>query len=120
MTAATLDLDIECGADFSQALILKDDTDTPLNLTGYSFASMIKISAADESALTSFTCTVDPNPLLGTVTLSLTNAQTIALFAPGNNPTETTNLVYDLVQTVASVKSRIIQGNITLIPGVTL
>jgi hypothetical protein len=120
MTAATLNLSVECGADYAQKITLKDDTGVAINITGYTFASMIKISAADDSPLLSFTCTPDANPALGTFTLSLTNAQTASLFAPGDGPSETMSLVYDIVQTVGSIKSRIIQGTITVYPGVTL
>lgn len=120
MTAATLDLSIECGADYAQTIILKDNLDAPIDITGYSFASMIKASAADASALLSFTVTPAVDLTTGEFTISLTNAQTASLFAPGDGPSETMSLVYDIVQTVGIVKSRIIQGAITVVPGVTL
>lgn len=120
MTAATLNLEIECGADFAQTITLKDSEDAPIDITTYSFTSMVKVSAADSDALVSFTVTKAVDQTTGTFTLSLTNAQTAALFAPGDVSSETMTLVYDVVQTVGIVKSRIIQGSITVYPGVTL
>lgn len=120
MTAATLNLEIECGADFAQTVTLKDSSDVAIDITTYSFSSMIKSSAADPDALISFTVTKAVDPLTGTFTLSLTNAQTASLFAPGDFSSETMTLVYDVVQTVGIVKTRIIQGSIAVYPGVTL
>lgn len=119
MTAATLDLTIERNTDFSQSLILQDSEGSPLNLTGYTFTSMIKRAATDTNALISFTCTV-PTPANGTIILSLTNAQTSALVTTGVDYTAPTNLVYDVVQNVSGVKTRIVQGSISLIPAVTI
>lgn len=120
MTAATLNLEIECGADFAQTITLKDSDNIPINIATYTFTSMVKFSAADPDALVSFTITKAGDTSTGIFTLSLTNAQTTALFAPGDISSETMTLVYDVVQLVGSVKTRIIQGVITVYPGVTL
>lgn len=120
MTAATLNLEIECGADFAQTITLKDNNNVAINITGYTFASMLKYSANDAAPILSFTITPAANLTTGTFTMSLTDEQTAALFAPGDVPSETLTLVYDVVQTASGVKSRILQGNVTVYPGVTL
>lgn len=107
--AAVHNLYIDQGADFSADIGIFDGFNTAWNLSGYTGAAKIKKSYYSS---TSTPFTVSVNNAAGTVTLALTAANTSTL-AEGR-------YLYDVVITSAGgSKTRVIEGLVTINPGVT-
>ena len=108
--AAFSELNLEQYANFSTTVNVEDSSGTAINLFGYSAASQIRKSYYSTTA-TNFTVTVT-GVANGEVTISMTAANT-ANMSPGR-------YLYDLVITSpASVKTRVIEGIVVVLPGVT-
>ena len=108
--AAFSELNLEQYANFSTTVNVEDSTGTAINLFGYSAASQIRKSYYSTTA-TNFTATVT-GIANGEITISMTAANTANL-TPGR-------YVYDLVITSpASVKTRVVEGIVVVLPGVT-
>ena len=103
---------VNAGSDFSQSFTLEaTDTNSVLNLTGYTAAAQMRKWAGSSSA-TSFTTTIIAPASAGRVSIGLTSGQTSSL-KPGR-------YVYDLVITdSANVKYRVIEGMVLVREGVT-
>ena len=78
MAAGQLNILIEQGSTFTRTLTIEQTAGVPLNLTGYTFAGKLKRNFADANAAATFGLTV-ANVAAGTVTWTLTSAQTDAL-----------------------------------------
>jgi len=120
MPAANYNLTIEQGATFSLPLqFLQSDGVTPVNLTGYTFAAKLRLSASDPNVLATFTTTV--TPLTGSVVLSLTATETAGLTVEpsGTAVRKITTAAWDLEMTVGSTKYRVMQGIAKISPEVT-
>ena len=105
------DLSIDQGTDFS-AEVLVDDTDgTTANLTGYSVAGQIRKSYSSTTKV-DFTCSVS-DAAAGKILIQLSNSTTNAMKAG--------RYVYDveITKTSSGIKTRVIEGQITVTPGVT-
>lgn len=116
MPAAIYDIPaIEQGADFFFDLTYKDDTGTPIDLTGYSARMQIREEVSSNIALVSISSATGEIVLGGI-------AGTIAVHIPAS---VTTGLSfntgkYDLeLEDSAGVVTRLIQGSVTLSPEVT-
>ena len=106
--AAVHNLYIDQGADFSVEIGIYDDFNSPWNLSGYTGEAKLKKSYYSSSSH-NFTVSVGTN---GSVTLSMTAAATAAI--------EQGRYLYDVVITsTAGTKTRVIEGLITINPGVT-
>lgn len=107
--AAVHNLYIDQGADFSAEIGIYDDSNLPWNLTGYTGSAKIKKSYYSSTSV-NFNVTVNAN---GTVSLSLPSSTTITL--------EQGRYLYDVViASNAGVKTRVIEGIVTINPGVTI
>ena len=105
------DLSVDQGTDFS-AEVLVDDTDgTTANLTGYSVAGQIRKTYSSTTAV-ALTCTVQ-DAAAGKLTIALSNSTTNAMKAG--------RYVYDveITKTSSGIKTRVIEGQLTVRPGVT-
>lgn len=108
--AGFVELTLEQGANFTTVLDLKDSGGGILNLTGYSAASQMRKSYYSNTA-TSFAVTVT-DALAGQITMTMNSANTSNV-TPGR-------YVYDVLITSGSgVKTRIIEGIVTVLPSVT-
>lgn len=106
--AAVHNLYIDQGADFSADIGIFDDFNTAWNLSGYTGEAKIKKSYYSSTS-TSFTVSVNA---AGTVTLTLTATNTSTL--------DEGRYLYDVVITSAGgSKTRVIEGLVTINPGVT-
>ena len=106
--AAVHNLYIDQGADFSADIGIFDDFNSSWDLTGYLGAAKIKKSY-NSSTSTPFTVSVNA---AGTITLALSAVNTSTL-AEGR-------YLYDVVITsAAGLKTRVIEGLVTINPGVT-
>jgi hypothetical protein len=108
--AATVNLVIEQGTDFSHTVSLQNSDGTVFVLTGYSAKMQIRPnlgSATLHLELSTANGRIVPNALAGQLTLSLSNAVTSALTFR--------SAVYDLeITSGAGVVTRVMQGNVTL------
>jgi hypothetical protein len=101
---------VEQYATFSTTVNVEDSQGNAINLSGYSAASQIRKSYYSTSA-NNFTATVT-GIANGEITLSMTAANTANL-TPGR-------ALYDLVITSPEgVKTRVVEGIVTVLPGVT-
>lgn len=107
--AIKANLIIDQGTDYSTTITLTDDQDNVVDLTGYTANAQMKKTYTSSNVVT-FTTTI--TPLQGFVTLSLTDTQT-ANITPGR-------YVYDVILTVGSITTRIVEGIVTVTPRVTV
>jgi len=112
MLSAVTNLIVYQGADFETTFYVSKDNGQNFDLTGYSGASLIK-KHYESSTSTSIVVEITPPASVGAVKLSLSNAVTSAM-TPGK-------YVYDVVLTAPDgIKSRVLEGVLTVVEGVTI
>lgn len=110
-TRPTYDIMLNQGETFALTLTIEEPEGTPLDITSYTFEADIKQNKTDTSAIDAFTFNIDDAPN-GIVTMSLTDTETGALPAIVG--------FWDLLMTSDSaVKTRILEGRITITQQVT-
>lgn len=110
MPAKKIDLLIEQGTTFESKISLQDTNDLPLDITGYIVNSQCRKNYSSTKAY-SLGANI-PNPVTGEILLQLTPTET------GDIPAG--RYVYDLEMTDDESKViRLIEGNLTVTPGVT-
>lgn len=108
--AGFVELTLEQGANFNTVLDLKDSAAGILNLSGYTVAAQMRKSYYSSTA-TDFTIVIT-DAAAGQITMSMNSANTSNV-TPGR-------YVYDVLITSGSnVKTRIIEGIVTVLPSVT-
>ena len=108
--ASVVNLKIDQGATWSADVTLVDETDTVLNLTGFSVRGQFRKHYGSSTG-TSFTAVlVSPNTN-GQITISLTGTQTNTI-VPGR-------YVYDVEIENNSTITRVMEGQLTVSPGAT-
>ena len=110
--AVLSNLSVDQGADFSAEIIVQDSTGTVANLTGYTGAGQIR-KTYSSSTKVDFTVTI-VSVLQGTLGISLSNSVT--------NGMKAGRYVYDveITKTSNGEKTRVVEGQITINPGVTV
>ncbi len=105
------DLTVDQGTDFIAEVQIDDTDGTTANLTGYTVAGQIRKTYSSSTAV-AFSCTVT-DAAAGKISISLSNTQTQAMKAG--------RYVYDveITKTSNSYKTRVIEGQVTVTPGVT-
>ena len=112
MLSAVTNLIVYQGADFETTFYVTNDNGSSFDLTGYTGASLIK-KHYDSSTSTTMTVEITPPAFVGAVKLSLANSVTSGMHAG--------KYVYDVVLTSAQgVKSRVLEGVLTVVEGVTI
>ena len=103
---------VNSGSDFGQSFTLEgSDTNSPLNLTGYSVISQMRKWSGSSNAI-SFTTSIEIPSTSGRILIELTAAQTTTI-KPGR-------YVYDVVIVDEfGVKNRVIEGMVLVTEGVT-
>jgi len=108
--AAYSELTLEQYADFSTTVNVEDSNGDAINLSGYTAASQIRKSYYSSTA-NNFTASVT-GIANGEITISMSSANTANLSAG--------RYLYDLVITSpAGVKTRVVEGIVVVLPGVT-
>jgi hypothetical protein len=108
--AAYSELTLEQYANFSTSINVDDSSGNAINLFGYTAASQIRKSYYSTTA-TNFTASVT-GVANGELTISMTAANT-ANISPGR-------YLYDVVITSpTSIKTRVVEGIVVVLPGVT-
>lgn len=112
MAASYLDLFIDQGTDYNNQIALDDTNGHAYNLVGFSVSSSAKKSYYNANTVFNFTATVY-DAQNGIIKLSANSAVT-------SNVSAMQKLVYDVIVTDANgLKSRVLEGNIYVSPGVT-
>jgi hypothetical protein len=106
--AIKANLIIDQGTDYQTDITLTDLDDNTVNLSGYTANAQIRKTYTSSNAV-SFSVSLEE--ATGVVKLSLTDTQT-ANITPGR-------YVYDVLLTSNNVTSRIVEGIVTVTPGVT-
>jgi hypothetical protein len=127
MQAGVYDIHIDQGANWSLSLTWKDDTGTPVNLTGYTARMQIRKAYNDSTVKLSLTSSsgIVLGGVAGTVAISATKTQTagisvdyLSLFYYNYKPSQ--KMVYDLeLETSGGVVTRLLQGVAFIYPEVT-
>ena len=109
--AVLSNLSVDQGSDFSAEIVVEDSTGNVANLTGYTGAGQIRKTYSSNTA-TNFVVVVT-NAAAGLLTLTLANAVTNAMKAG--------RYVYDveITETSNGEKTRVVEGQVTINPGVT-
>ena len=108
--AIIANLFIDQGTDFSVTVDVTDSAGAVLDLTDYTAEAQIRKTYTSSSASATFSTSI--SELAGQVTLSLTDTQTSGL--------EGGRYVYDLnIESSGGVKTRVIEGQAIVTPGVT-
>jgi len=112
MLAAVTNLVVYQGSDFQNTFFVTDDNGAQFDLTGYTGESKIR-KHYSSSSFTTLQVNINPPENSGSVTITLTNSVTAAM-TPGR-------YVYDVVLTSSfGIKSRVLEGILTVVEGVTL
>ncbi len=114
--AATHNLIVNQGEDFQRVLRIKDESDTLIDLTGYSFRGQAKLKFGETEPQFSFEFTVrDQGSDIGTLDMLISAASTAALSIG-----KATDYVYDVEMIRPDLKvKRLFQGKLQLSPEVT-
>ena len=111
MAPVNINLTIEQGSDYEATFTITNDDGSALNLTGYNAEAELRKHYASTSSKSFVISFVDR--LAGEIAVSMASTVTSTL-SEGR-------YVYDIVLTSSALtKSRVIQGNIIVNPGVTL
>lgn len=126
MSAASYDIKIDQGSDFSMTLTFKDASGNLLNLTGFIFNGQLRANFSSPSIIASFTFDIldQNNPLtLGQVVVEMSAATSTAIPVPGIVGNSTlrpiSKFIYDIEATFAGITKRWLQGAVSLSPEVT-
>lgn len=128
MSAGKLNITIEQGTDFNRTFKITDrTTGEAVDLTGESFAGMIRKKASDVSPLASFTCslldqTEDETKGTFQVSLSATTSSAITIVPEKGDKSARPIMkcIYDIERTKADgTKERILEGILLISPEVT-
>ena len=110
--AAYVELYMDQGASYNNIINITDDvTNAYVNVSGYTVTSQMRRSYYSANASANIVCTVTDAPN-GEITMTMTAANT-ALLKPGR-------YLFDIdTVDLYNVKNRILEGIITVTPGVT-
>ena len=110
--AVLSNLSIDQGSDFSAEIIVEDSNGDVANLTGFTGAGQIRKTYSSSTA-TNFVVVVT-NAAAGLLTLTLSNTVT--------NGMKAGRFVYDveITKTANGEKTRVVEGQVTINPGVTV
>jgi hypothetical protein len=110
--AVLSNLSVDQGSDFSAEIVVEDSSGDVANLSGYTGAGQIR-KTFTSSTFTAFGVVVT-NAAAGLLTLTLSNTVTNAMKAG--------RYVYDveITKTSNGEKTRVVEGQVTINPGVTV
>lgn len=119
MSAALLDLTLEQGADFSRHVIYKVGG-TPLDLTDYTLQGQVREKPSSPTVLASFSFSFDVPRSTGGFTMSMAASASNAIPVGDEADMSINRFYYDVLLITPDDKPmRILQGRLTVSPGVT-
>jgi hypothetical protein len=117
--AATYWIKTQAGEDFAEVFNLQNDDGSPVNLTGYTARMQVRRThkaTTPALSLTSPDAGLVINGAAGTITVSVSNAQTSALCLDNDR----TQYVYDLeIESGAGLVTKVSRGFFTVLPEAT-
>lgn len=123
MAAAKYDFTIEQGATFTKTLTIKDSSAALVDLTGQTFRGQIRKVAGGVDLLATFTCVVsDQITNKGEVVISLTATDTsaIPITTQAKAVRKLDVYAYDVERVTGSNVDRILEGEVSISPEVTV
>ena len=114
-TAGIYNFIMDQGSTYTVQMVYQDPNGNPINLTGYTAKMQLRLQYGDPVAALTLTTGgggIVIDPLIGTINITATDEQTLAL--------EPTFYVYDLDLIDGGTITRLIQGQITVRPEVTV
>lgn len=109
-TPAEQDLVVTRGDTLTVNVTMTTDGTTPINITGRTYASMVRANYEDSTAAASFTCTITDGAN-GELQLVMSAASTAIL--------EPFNYYWDLQETASGIVSTVLAGAFVVLPDVT-
>lgn len=110
MPAGYTELFLEQGADFNTTITLDDVSGAPMNLVHYTASSQMRKSYYSSNASATFS--IETGGSQGTITMSMTSANTANIYAG--------RYVYDVYITSAqNIRVRVLEGIVNVLPQVT-
>jgi hypothetical protein len=107
--ATKANITVDQGSNYSTTVALTDDDGDAISLVGYTAAAQIRKHYTSTNAISFSTSILESN---GQITISLTTTQT--------NSMTSGKYVYDIeIISSANVVSRVLEGILTITPGVT-
>lgn len=124
MISAVYNMQINAGDDFELEIIIKDATQSPINLTGNTYTGQMREAWDSKDSVATFVCTVsNQTSFKGQLLIKLPHAESIkipCLPSKGNNKRPTSEFIYDIEQTDPSGnRTRILEGSVLVSPNVT-
>jgi len=102
---------IDQGADYSASIDVTDSDGDTIDLSGYTAAGQIRKTYSSSTAV-NFTVSIASPATAGTLNIGLSNTQTNAMKAG--------RYVYDVeITNSGGVKTRVLEGQVEITPGVT-
>ena len=113
MAVYVSNIQIDQSTDFNQVFTLEDgETNSVLDLTGYSFKSQMRKHPAATTGITTFSASIYGSATAGQVKIGLTTSQTSSL--------KEGRYIYDVVMTDnAGTMSRVVEGMVLVRAGAT-
>tara|TARA_B100001059_G_scaffold210762_1_gene224638 strand:+ start:294 stop:626 length:333 start_codon:yes stop_codon:yes gene_type:complete len=108
--AAIANLYVDQGTTFSTSVLVTNDDDSALDLTGYTAAAQLRKSFSSSTSV-DFTVTIPTPVTAGQINLQLSATETASL--------EEGRYVYDVEITSGVIVTRVIEGLVTVSPQVT-
>lgn len=120
MSAAKYNMVVNQGEDFVMQITIKDQSGVPVSLVGSTFEGQLRSKYDSNVVAASFSFELGSDP--GTLLVKMSNAVTAAIpteAATTANKRPLTEFIYDIEQTKAGVKTRILEGIVSVSPNVT-
>jgi len=123
MAAGIYNFNIEQGTTFNTSLTLQDSDGLPRDLTDYTARGQIRESADSITQVAAFICSI-PNPIDGTIYISLKPSDTSGIDLHGKNYSSVVKYVYDIeiYKTINETDEevyRVLNGFVFISPEVT-
>lgn len=118
-TVPVYDITVNQGDDYSLQMIVSDSKNTPIDITGYTFACKVRETAESQEVIAEAECVIADAPN-GVLNINFSSEVTGNIDTDGEYYGETNSYYYDVQQTnVNGRKERIVQGKFIVSPGIS-
>lgn len=118
-TVPVYDITVNQGDDYSLQMIVSDGKNTPIDITGYTFACKVRETAENQEVIAEAECVIGDAPN-GVLNINFSSEVTGNIDTDGDYYGETNSYYYDVQQTnVNGRKERIVQGKFIVSPGIS-
>lgn len=118
-TVPVYDITVNQGDDYSLQMIVSDGKNTPIDITGCTFACKVRETAESQEVIAEAECVISDAPN-GVLNINFSSEVTGNIDTDGDYYGETNSYYYDVQQTnVNGRKERIVQGKFIVSPGIS-